>query len=98
MIVAIRKNSITHHVERVFWGEADSGQGGWKSPPVEALVTDVITAIERGARVETALSVGGTEIACRGVRVFTDPKGCKSLGSAPTGGCRALGLSDLPEF
>ncbi|MDF8364737.1 hypothetical protein [Achromobacter anxifer] len=74
VIVAVRKNSITHHVERVLWGEAAPGQGGWKSPPVEACATDVIGAIERGVQVETALSVDGTEIARRALALSDLPE------------------------
>lgn len=98
VIVAIRKNSISQYVERVFWGEAESGQAGWTSPPVEASAAEVIGAIERGEHVETALSIDGIEVASRGVRVLIDREGQKFLGSVPTGGCRALALFDLPQF
>ena len=98
VIVAVRKEPISGHIAYVRWGQAERGVPGWVTEPVTASASEVIDVIKEGADVETAISVDGTSVALRPVRVLTTDDGYELLASVPVPSSTLHTLFDLPEF
>ncbi|QYJ19421.1 DUF3892 domain-containing protein [Achromobacter sp. ES-001] len=98
VIVAVRKEPISGHIAYVRWGQAERGVPGWVTEPVTASASEVIDVIKEGADVETAISVDGTTVALRPVRVLTTDDGHELLASVPVPSSTLHTLFDLPEF
>ncbi|CAB3696616.1 MULTISPECIES: hypothetical protein [Achromobacter] len=98
VIVAVRKEPVTGHIAYVRWGQAERGVPGWVTEPVTASASEVIDVIKDGADVETAISVDGTSVALRPVRVLRTDDGSELLASVPAPSSTLHTLFDLPEF
>ncbi|WAI80829.1 MULTISPECIES: carbohydrate isomerase [Achromobacter] len=98
VIVAVRKEPVSGHITYVRWGQAERGVPGWVTEPGTASASEVIDAIKAGVDVETAISVDGTSVALRPVRVLVADDGRELLASVPAPSSTLHTLFDLPEF